>query len=566
MTLAKLLIQLDGSGYGTYKRISGTHQLTENIELTVDRVQSDPFAPPSLIQVRVPLAATGIKPALLADVGTVAVGDHLTRRTDHAIRELAPHGGKTSGSLSIDVPGQQVLDRTSVVFVDQQTPQVLIRMEAALPAQGRRIRGSAASKLLTQTLPKVIDRAVLQLDQNDLTSSVELLRDQTRLRELLVEHELTGFIADGAVLPRAAGNSDLPAQHAVPFASPAALQRSFALPSGRTVTGMALPRGVSLIVGGGYHGKSTVLRALERGVYNHIGGDGREFVVTVDDAVALRAEDGRSVAGVDISTFIGELPGGTDTTRFSTTNASGSTSQAASLVEALEAAASLLLIDEDTSATNFMIRDERMRKLVPKGKEPITPLVDRIRALWEDQGISTVLVAGGSGAFIDVADRVLLLDHYRVADISAQARQLAEPIARQAPFPAPRQRVLQAGQSAQTASERRKRGKSRGNKPPQARGLHTIRHAAGVIDLAAVSQLVDASQTNSIAAVLAVLEKRVDGHRKLNELVDEIFAQIEFEGLEVISPYRGHPGRLAKPRPQEVFAAINRNRSLRIGR
>ena len=558
-SLANTLQQLDGSGYGGYKRIAGTHRLNDELELSVDRVQSDPFAPPSLIQVRVPLAATGIERQLLDNVGVVAVRDYLTRRVRDAIRAHAPGGGKSSGALSIDTPGQQVLDRTSVV-VTRDPLQVVVRMEAALPAQGRRIRGRAARSLLTEALPQVIGRALLDIDHNALNTAVVLFRDQTRLRELLVEHDLVGFIADGAVLPRAAGNSDLPAQHAVAFASPTSLQRSFTLDSGREVTGMALPRGISLIIGGGYHGKSTVLRALERGVYNHIGGDGREFAVTVDDAVALRAEDGRSVADVDISTFIGDLPGGSDTSRFSTTNASGSTSQAAGLVESLEAGATTLLIDEDTSATNFMIRDDRMRQLVPGDKEPITPLLDRIRALWEDQGISTVLVAGGSGAFIDVADRVLLLDHYRVSDVSAKAQDLAEPIAIQDPFPAPQHRVLEG--LAPTGS-----GKHRGIKKSwQAKGLHSLRHSSGNIDLSAVQQLVDPSQTNSIAAILKELEQRTGTNQTLNQLVTELFDQIKADGLESISPYRGHPGRLARPRPQEVFAAINRNRSLQVRR
>lgn len=554
MTLANTLHQIDGSGYGAYKRISGTHRLTNDIELSVDRVQSDPFAPPSLIQVRVPLESTGIVPETLAGVGSVAAGDHLTRRVVRAIGEHAPHGGKTAGKLSIDTPGQQVLERTSVVFTNGPSPKVVVRMEAALPAQGRRIRGRAAATLLTKALPKVINQALLNISHRDLDDAVTLFADQIALREMLVEHDLVGFIADGAILPRAAGNSDVPAHQAVPFESPASLQRSFTLPSGRELTGMALPRGVSLIVGGGYHGKSTLLRALEHGVYNHIGGDGREFAVTVDDAVALRAEDGRSVANVDIATFIRDLPAGTDTTRFSTTNASGSTSQAAGLMEALEAGATTLLIDEDTSATNFMIRDERMRKLVPREKEPITPLLDRIRTLWQDQGVSTVLVAGGSGAFLDVVDRVVLLDHYRVFDITSRAQQLAEPIEEQEPFPTPKHRIPK-----RLAPLKNQRGS---NKGWQAKGLRSIRHSNTTIDLTALHQLVDPAQTNSIAAILRALENEVNGARSLTDLITQLFDKIQHDGLETISPFRGHPGRLAKPRPQEVFATINRNRSV----
>ena len=554
--LRSLLHRIDGAGYGSYKKLGGTHQLTEQLELSIDRVQADPYAPPSLIQIRLPLADTGIEPGAVNGAGAIAVSDHLTRRISHAIHQLAPHGGKTGGSLSIDTPRQQVLERSSVVFEGQSASEVLVRMEAALPAQGRRIRGRAAATLLTDKLPRIIERALFEIDHQDLQEAVQLYSDQVHLRELLTEHDLVGFVANGSILPRAAGDSDLPADGAVPFESPASLEQHFRLASGRTVTGMGLPRGVSLIIGGGYHGKSTLLRALERGVYNHVAGDGRELVVTVDDALALRAEDGRSVTDVDISTFIADLPGGTDTTRFSTTNASGSTSQAASLMEGLETGSTVLLIDEDTSATNFMIRDDRMRQLVPADKEPITPLLDRVRALWEDQGVSTVLVAGGSGAFIDVADWVLLLDHYRVSDLTDRARQLAEPIERQRPFPSARQRILR--------QQPTNRNRGRRDKPPQAKGTHAIRYGNTTIELSALRQLVDPSQTNSIAAIMAKVSAAADGQRSIVELVEEVFTRIDSEGLDTISPYKGHPGRLAAPRLQEVVAAINRNRDLKL--
>jgi len=557
--LYSLLTGMDGAGYGRYKQLRGTHQLTDRLELSVDRVQADPYAPPSLIQVRVPLADTGIAAETVTGPGATAVADYLTRRVVEAIAELGGHGGKNSGSLSIDTPRQQVLERSSVVFPGASPTEVVVRMEAALPAQGRRIRGRAAATLLTEKLPKVIDHALLEIDHAELDEIVALYHDQLHLREQLLEHELVGFVANGSVLPRAAGNSDLPADRAVPFESPTSLERRFELPSGRVVTGMGIPRGVCLIVGGGYHGKSTLLRALERGVYNHVLGDGRELVVTVDDAIALRAEDGRGVVDVEISTFIADLPDGTDTSHFSSTNASGSTSQAASLMEGLEAGTTALLIDEDTSATNFMIRDDRMRQLVPAHQEPITPLLDRVRALWEDRGVSTILVAGGSGAFIDVADRVLLLDHYRVTDITERAHQLAEPIAPQQPFPAPRRRVLRP-----TRTPNRSASRFRGPKPPRAKGTHTIRHGQGSIELSALSQLVDPSQTNSIAAILALVEAAADGQRTLVELVQEVFDRMAAQGLETISPHKGHPGRLAAPRFLEVVAAINRNRDVTV--
>ncbi|WP_185739242.1 P-loop domain-containing protein [Corynebacterium bovis] len=631
---------MDGAGYGAYKSLRGVHDLpltgapgpdsahphptaqgpthphpttqdtthpdttgqgpthpdtTAPLTLSVDTVQSDPFAPPSLIQVSVPFAATGIDPALTRDVGIRAVTDHLARRVAHAVRRHSPRGGKSAGALTVDAPGQEVLDRATVVLdrpatgaapgaaADAAHPApvaVRVRLEAALPAHGRRIAGRAAAALLTGALPAVIEDALLTMDDAahaDLAAAVALHRDQAALRSALAEEGLVGFVADGSILPRAAGDSPLPLADALPFTSPESLRRRFTLPSGREITGMGVPQGVTLIVGGGYHGKSTLLTALEHGVYDHVAGDGREFALTVPDATSLRAEDGRAVTAVDVSPFIRDLPTGADTTRFTTTNASGSTSQAAAVMEALEAGATALLIDEDTSATNVMIRDPRMRDLVPTTKEPITRLVDRVRGLWEDHGVSTMLVAGGSGAFIDVADTVIMLDAYRPSDITDRARALAQPVEALAPVALPTPRVparggLDAG--GRGAGGRGADGhRGRPPKPPQAKGLRTIRHGDEFIDLAAVSQLVDASQTCAVAAVLAELARAADGRTPLRDLVTTVLDRAAREGVDALSPYGGrgdgtgrpsHPGRLAVPRVHEVMAAVNRYRLLRM--
>lgn len=558
--LRTTLTDLDGSGYGGYKRLRGTHRVTTPdgtpVTLSVDKVQSDPFAPPSLVQVSVPFSETGI-----ADFPDIPVRDHLTRRIASSLREHNPSGGKGSGFLAVDAPGQQVLDRSSVV-ISVPDDRVTVRLEVALPAQGRRIRGRAAASLLCEVLPTVVQDALLDLD-TDALEAVELAHetylDQEFLRASLDQLGLVGFVADGSVLPRAAGNSQLPLTGAVPFSSPESLRHSVTLPSGRTVTGLGVPKGVTLIVGGGYHGKSTLLNTLELGIYNHVPGDGRDFAVTDADAVSLRAEDGRAVTDVDISPFLHDLPGAgnsPDTRCFSTTNASGSTSQAAGLVEALDSGATSLLIDEDTSATNFMIRDDRMRALVPSAKEPITPLVDRVRSLWEEHGVSTVLVAGGSGMFIDVADTVIMLDNYRPVDVTHRARELAEPAAGDA-MELPTQRT-----PGRTSFSSPGRG-GKGPRPPQAKGLHSIRVGEDFIDLSAWSQLVDPSQTNAVAAALGALD--LDGSSPLSVLVDAVVDRVGRDGLDTLSAHGvgRHPGRLAGVRRHEIAAAVNRYRGLR---
>lgn len=557
MSLARLLTSLDSAGYGAYKKLHGSYELGE-YRLRIDKVQSDPFAPPSLIQVEVPNPVP-------AELAGVAARDFLTRRVAQAFSH--------DHDLHIDQPGQQVLDRASVVLDDgggsaggsgrssgsgsagggSSSDTATLRIEVQLPAKGRRILGRKARALLCDVLPAALDQA-LDFPTADLREAVVLERDQNYLREHLPGRGLIAFVGDGSCLPRAAGHRDTPAKDAVEFRSPDSLRTTFQLPSGREVTGMGIPAGVTVIVGGGYHGKSTLLKALERGVYNHIAGDGREFAITVDSAAALRAEDGRAITGVDISQFISNLPAQTDTTSFSTDNASGSTSQAAGLMEALEAGASTLLIDEDTSATNFMIRDERMRELIPTEKEPITPLVDRVRGLAE-VGVSTVLVAGGSAAFIDVADTVIHMDSYHPYDITQRAAALARAVDKQEPFELPARRPLSA-----------KRFQAK--KPPQAKGAG-IRVGKGFIDLSALSQLVDVSQTRVIAAILGQLSSQ---HGEIEMLVDEMLEQVKHGGIDAVSRFSGgkrgsrsaapgkHPGRLALPRKLEIMAAINRAR------
>ncbi|HHY91931.1 MAG TPA: ABC-ATPase domain-containing protein, partial [Firmicutes bacterium] len=368
---------------------------------------------------------------------------------------------------------------------------------------------------------------------------------------------------DGAILPRESGAGDRPLKEGrvVPFRTPPELAVEVDLPHRGRVRGLGIPRGVTLIVGGGYHGKSTLLRAIERGVYNHIPGDGRELVVTVADAVKIRAEDGRSVSGVDISPFIGNLPFGQGTQDFSTPNASGSTSQAANIVEALEVGTHLLLLDEDTSATNFMIRDARMQELIPKAGEPITPFIDRVRQLYEHRGVSTILVVGGAGDYLDVADRVIRMQNYLPAEVTGEARAIA------AARPSGRRR--EPGAPLKDVTERIPLPESFAlatREKVKAKGTDTVLLGHEELDVANVEQLVDPAQANALAAMIRYAAQHyIDGRRTLRAVLEQVFADCARAGLEVVSPWQGqHPGELALPRPYELAAAINRLRRLRV--
>ncbi|WP_431813661.1 ABC-ATPase domain-containing protein [Kocuria sp. cx-455] len=569
--LAHVLKRLEGNSYGAYKQLKGEWRVGD-FELIVDRVQSDPYAPPSLVRIRVPRRVAGIPGHLMNSAAQrIAAGDFLTRAFGRAARDLGPDGGKGSGGIFVVHVGQEILQRSSVL-IDHAAIEV--RCEIALPAAGRRIKGRAAQRLLTEVLPSVVKRSLLfrNLDAAAFDRHVRGYLDAEHVRSQLAARALVAFVADGAVLPRASGHRDEPlTDHAVPFESPDNLRVTLTLSDGTEVSGLGVPEGVTVIVGGGYHGKSTLLQALERGVYDHVPRDGRELVITRADAMAVRAEDGRAVRETDVTPFINNLPTGADTRRFSTTNASGSTSQAASITEAVESGATVLLLDEDTCATNLMVRDQRMRALVPGEREPITPFVDRVRALYRDKGVSTVLVTGGSGAFLDVADLVIAMDAYRASDVTARARQVSADIPsgeQTRPteiFGELREHIPAATSKDDGARGVRAggRGGERGGyreKPARGRGLGTIQRGREDVDVSALSQLVDPSQTEAIARLLDQIDRTADGRESLNELVDRLMTDVERDGLDVLAHHRGHPGHLALPRRQEVHAAYHRRR------
>jgi predicted ABC-class ATPase len=557
--LRSTLDRIDRKGYGAYKDLSGSHDF-ESFTLFVDRVQRDPFAPPSLIRIRT--RENTFDPKLFGHpVRRVAFEDFLTRSVERAIRRVVRgnRGSGGSGRVEIQWTSQVVLPRTSMVVAPDY---VEARMAVGLPARGRSVDARAAKTMLLEELPEIVRRALVPAPQGGLEEEparlhVEVVEDANHLRGRLTGLGLVAFVADGAVLPRESGASDRPLEDgAVPFESPEEYRVEVGLPNRGAVSGMGVPEGVTLVAGGGFHGKSTLLSALSWGVYDHVPGDGRELVVARDDAVKIRAEDGRSVSGVDISAMIGDLPGGRSTEDFSTPNASGSTSQAANIAEAIEAGTSLLLVDEDTSATNFMIRDERMRELVRS--EPISPFIDLVQPLYRSLNISTVVVVGGVGDYLDVADRVILLEDFRPSDATPRAREVTKMFPPRAPLTArevrsPRKRVADP---SPVDLQRGKRQTARG------KGPHTIELGRERVDLSYLEQLAEAGQTEAVARIVG--EWVVSGEvRDVRDLLTEALTTVAQNGLDSLRGFRGHPGEMSLPRAQELAAAMNRIRSLK---
>lgn len=568
--LRATLESLDRTPYKRYKTITGSYSAAD-FTLEIDHVQGDPFAEPSRMRAVVPPGTTKLPDwATNSATRRTATADFLNRALHAAFEPYSSgrSGSGRSGELFVLEPGQQVLDRTSMIVGEDGSIEA--RFRVGLPAQGRTILGHAAAELLTQHLPAAVAAALRfdALDAEALRRHVETVEDARALRDQLGGRGLVAFVADGSVLPRASGVTDLPlaGDAVVAFRSPESLRITLRAPNAGDVSGMGIPRGVTLIVGGGFHGKSTLLRALELGVYDHVPGDGRERVVTVADAVKVRAEDGRAVAGTDISNFIGRLPGGSDTRHFTTANASGSTSQAAAIAEALEVGTSCLLLDEDTSATNFMIRNARMQALIAREHEPITPFIDRARHLSDELGISVIVVVGGAGDYFEVADHVIAMRDYVPAEVTADAKRIAAEL--------PSKRAQESAAWNELAARAPVRGSvdaSHGRCDLSIRvfGRQRMQFGGSEVDLSAIAQLVEPAQTRAIAHALAAAaaglaqgdEPVIDGERGIRDVAYAIMERVTRGGLDEVQPYL--TGELAGFRVQELAAVLDRLRTLR---
>ncbi len=566
-SLRPQLSGLDGKDYGAYQSLKGSYAY-DRFQLHVDQVPKDPFAPPGtgIFRARVPRTAADFPGIFFSSKERqVAFRDFLTRRFCEACRTSCPgrRGTGNSGIIAITEPGQEILDRSSI-RVDEETIEA--RFFIGLPALGRKIDSGTAETMIFQELPRIVGSALFfsSIDPDALERHLHAYEDAEHLRRRLPDFGLAAFIADGAILPRASGVDPRPsrAPTVVPFKSPDGLRVSVHLPHSGSVTGMGIPTGVTLIVGGGYHGKSTLLRALELGVYSHIPGDGRELCVCLPSAVKVRAADGRSVAGTDISAFINNLPLGQDTTAFSTENASGSTSQAAFIAESMEAGVRILLMDEDTCASNFMIRDGRMQRLVAREKEPITPFVDRVRQLHDELGISTVLVMGGSGDYFETADRVIQMADFEPHDVTGRARDIirSSPYHRDREgsdrFPRPGLRAIGGG-SFDPMNEY-------GHFRISARDTHHLVFGRSEIDLSDMEQITEAAQTRAIGRAIDYAGKYMDGHALLPEVIARVMADMERSGLDILDPKC--TGDLAGFRGIDLASAINRARGISIRR
>lgn len=558
MELKNELFKIDGKGYKAYKALEGRYDFKKYV-LSIDHVQGDPFASPSRVRIIMDNKIAQIPEELFDNKNKeIAVCDFLTRLFSKNIRNQSEKifGSGKSGLIEISRCPQEILERTAII---RNKNFFEVRFYVGFPARGRSVLARELEKIIFNIIPNIVESTFIykNIDKLALINRVKLMEDQCFIRENLKKKGLVAFVANGSILPRESGISARPLRDGKKFVSPQALEVEFDTPNRGKIKGMGIPKGITLIVGGGYHGKSTLLKALELGIYNHIEGDGREFVITDESALKVRAEDGRAITSTDISLFINNLPNGKDTVKFNTENASGSTSQAANIIEAIEGKSKVLLIDEDTSATNFMIRDDIMQQLVVKEKEPITPFIDVAKSLYKRLGISTILVAGSCGDFFDIADLVIQMDCYEPYEVTTKAKELSRgkiSLRDDLDIYIDFGRVLVKGSISEGPKgiKIKNLGKD---------GLSINKEN---IDLKSVEQIVDSEQINTIGMTIKFIEDKYSGKDlTVEKIVDEIEKNLT-KNLIGIDNTKGGNGSLAMPRKQEILCAINRLRTLKI--
>ena len=551
--------------YPAYKSLKGSYQFDRYI-LSIDHVQGDPFASPSHISIHVSRKDAAFPDAYCKNSLTrTTLADYLTRQFEKQVNQYTfrARGSGKSGLISVSHCGQEVLARSACEITAKG---ITARFFIGFPANGRTINAAELEKILFDFLPVCVQKAFFyrNTDKKELERVIFLAEDQQAIREQLKAKKLVAFVADDSILPRESGISSRPMKSSVPFTSPESLRITMNLPHRGQITGMGIPQGITLIIGGGYHGKSTLLNALELGVYDHISGDGREYVITDDTALKLRSEDGRFIKDVDISLFINDLPNKKDTRCFSTTDASGSTSQAAGIVEGMEAGSRVFLLDEDTSATNFMVRDTFMQEVISREKEPITPFLERAQDLYKNAGISTILVAGSSGAFFHIADTVIQMDCYHPVDITDKVKELCgkyplNPVKAPA-FTMPESHRIMQKNAPAVRSHRRGAGKTERIKI-KVHGKDGFSLGRQEVDLRYIEQIVDSEQTAALGLLLKyALEHLADEQRTLPEIVEYLQKQISAKGLRILADGSYLPCGYAIPRIQEIYSCFNRYR------
>lgn len=554
-SLTRKLLDLTGRPPGAYRSIQGSYDFGD-FTLVVEQVPDDPGRHAALLHALVPLKTAKFpKDVFTPKSREIAARDFLLRRFVQVAQQRSmKKTGVRGGKISIDRPVNELLEHTAVVVDDEC---IVARFTAELPVKGRGVAGEDAVELMTKRVPAAVRESLVfsNVDGELLADWIETNEDADTLRDMLPRLGLAAFVADGSMLPR---RIRADARGAKTFTAPDGLAVTVDLPNRGEIRGMGIPAGITLIEGGTASGKTTLLRAIELGVYNHPFGDGRELVVTVPDAVGIREEAGRKVECVDLSPVMKEIAPGIDPMRYTSKSAPPAVSFAANLMESLEIGTSLLIFDDETTTANFLGRDARMQALVPDDKEPLRPLVDILPVLRDGHGISSVIV-GGTGDYLAIADTVIVLDEYQPRSATEDAKRIVESSpgrtgCADVPFRFP------AARRPLTASLQAPKADTRLSSSLFGRGI--VKYGGESIDLSKLTQIVSQSQARAIARAIALVHKLMDGSTSLADAVGKVMNRVEQIGLDSLS--NRYIGDLSMFRAHELAAAVNRMKDLKI--
>lgn len=411
-----LLRDLDGKPFGQLRRLSGVHS-DRDIGLVIDHVQGDPYAPASRMRLDLypsfhPHLAIPTDPVERLALEDLFLREFCARLPSESI----PAGDGPGGRVRSAHPDETIRPRSA----SSCGRALSLRFSYSFPAQARRLLAEPAAAVLTNRIPALALEIAQLVTPERVREHAAHLRRRQMIRQALDERGLCAFLPAGSITWRLPDGT--PAPGAVALQVPADLSTRLELADGTSLEGLAFPRGVTVLVGSAFHGKTTLLEALGRASCDLGPKDGLSLACAVAATEFVRVEEGRSVAATDLSPFFRRLPG-QNPSSFVSERASGATSQAANLHEALASGAKLVLIDEDASAANFLTRDPRISKLLPDG-ESVIPLAHRARELAE-HGTSLVVVAGASSEWLSVADRVLVLSSFQPSDVTARAKEVA---------------------------------------------------------------------------------------------------------------------------------------------
>lgn len=421
--LIQKLKHLDSNIYRKYKSLHGSYA-SQSWILFIDKASVDPKSKASNLRIRVPLMYSNFPAKYLTNkIKTIPLCDYIHRKFYTLSKKLSkPSGTGKSNIFYVEPVGSQILERSTILFGKNY---IEARFRYGLPAKGNRIDAEAFINTLENAFPKIVKEILSweSFDAQEVGNFISCYEDQETLRKFLSEKKLNAFIPNGAILPRESAFIDKPLKNAIPFKSPKNLEITFKLQNNKTITGMGIPNGITIITGGGFHGKTTLLNAIKMGIYNHIPGDGREYVVAIKNSFKINSEDGRIAQGLNISPYIVNLPLNKNSEFFSTNQCSGSTSQAANVIEAIRMGIKCLLFDEDSSATNFLINDAIMNKIIGADKT-IIPYLETSKDLFEKHKVSTIMVVGSLCNSFDIADLVIKMSNYEPLDITKFSKEL----------------------------------------------------------------------------------------------------------------------------------------------